>query len=213
MRPLFLRSLLAPRIKHIIQYDRARERDSSKLLPRAGARRCKSECVCVCVYTRACVLTSAYLSPRYASLIFISKNFFNKKVTRARAPLFTPPSSPSDCCSGGFSYRQVCVSYIRGRRESYSARGLATGPRIKSFARRSAIFHNFPVFRKSGRPPRPVETVRTRARACGYDSHTPFRKRSVSSAPIVFLNPTERRRAPPTFVQRQINLSSEQRKL
>lgn len=56
-----------------------------------------------------CVCARAHISPRYESLIFISKNFFNKKVAGLRAP-----STSCTLCSGGFSYRQVYILYKGG---------------------------------------------------------------------------------------------------
>jgi len=60
-----------------------------------------------------------------ASLIFISKNFFNKKVARSR-PLFLSfapslarrsPSLSYLVYSGGLSYRQVYILHKRARRD------------------------------------------------------------------------------------------------
>lgn len=71
---------------------------------------------------RVCVRIHARLLR--GSLIFISKNFFNKKVARFLLPRPPPsPSPPSPPCfppalpyNDGFSYRQVCISYVRERR-------------------------------------------------------------------------------------------------
>lgn len=98
-------------------------------------------CAYVCVCARARTLT---ISPRYESLIFISKNFFNKKVAGSCAP-------STSCIAGSRTGR--CIFYIRGRRGN--AHTSYSGPRrIKSFAWRSRYFITFLYFEKcaAGRP-------------------------------------------------------------
>lgn len=86
-------------LKHILQHDRC-EHNSSKV-PLCTCTRGLN--LCLYMYTCACATRE--------SLIFISKNFFNKKVAR-----FFPPSLPPALCIATGSRTGRCISYIRGRR-------------------------------------------------------------------------------------------------
>lgn len=107
-----------------------------------------------CVASRASLhartRARAYLSALSGSLIFISKNFFNKKVARSRPP--PAPSSVPRVYSGGVLGTGRYTSYIRGEVADHSYTGLR---RIKSFARCSRYFITFLYFEKRavGCPP------------------------------------------------------------
>lgn len=105
-----IRLLNALPLKRILQYDRT----SATSRRHSRARVLKLLYVCVAIlhsYIRTCV--RGRISPPYESLIFISKNFFNKKVVHARA---SPPARSRILYSDGFSRTGRCISYIRERR-------------------------------------------------------------------------------------------------
>lgn len=143
-------------LKHILQYDRCEHTTPRKYL--CARVHAGWICVCACVHVR--VLRG--------SLIFISKNFFNKKVARFLPPFLSPSLPPTLGITTG-SRTGRCISYIRGRRGR--ARTSYTGPRrIKSFACCSRYFITFLCISKNvqhrARPSR-VECARAR-----YSSHS-----------------------------------------
>lgn len=124
------------------------------------------------VYTRTCVC--GRISPPYESLIFISKNFFNKKVARSCGP----PPAPALCIATGSRVQAGVYILYKGE-----ARANYTGPRrIKSFARRSRYFITFLCFEKrAAGPADSSRRIRTNPRVHAIPLHV--HARIARSAP------------------------------